>query len=113
MDKELVEIREATDPPDSEEARRWTRSNRRDKIGEPCLFQSEPAPLGKLAPTAGDDESWRGEMVMFTQHKMCSEVVRCPPIEKRRGIGAEFVQQIAELCALDRVKPLVGHEQQA
>jgi hypothetical protein len=41
------------------------------------------------------------------------EVVRCPRIEERRSLWAEFVQQIAELLALDGVEEQFGHVDRA
>jgi hypothetical protein len=109
MDEELVEVRDATHPSDSEEARRWPGSNGRDEICEPCLLQCEPSPFGESAPRAGDDESRRGEEVVFTQDEVGCEVVRCPRIKERRSLWAEFVQQIAELRALDGIEEQSGH----
>ena len=78
-----------------------------------CLLQCEPSPFGEPAPRAGDDESRRGEKVVFTQDEMRREVVRCPRIEERRSLRAEFVQQIAELLALDGVEEQLGHVDRA
>ncbi|HUB37620.1 MAG TPA: hypothetical protein VMA72_02085 [Streptosporangiaceae bacterium] len=40
---------------------------------------------------------------------MRDEVVRRPWVEKRRSIGAELLQEIAQLLALARVKEGTGH----
>jgi hypothetical protein len=55
------------------------------------------------------DESWRGEEVVFTQDELRRDVMGCPGIEERRGLWAEFVQQIAELLALDTVEKQISH----
>ncbi len=78
MDEELVEVREATHPSDSEEAGWWPGANGRDQICEPCPLQCEASSLGEAAPSAGDDETRRGLKVMFTQDEVRSEVVSGP-----------------------------------
>ena len=109
VDEELVEVREATHPSDVEEARWWPGSNGRDEIGEPRLSQCEPSSFREPAPRARDDESRRGEKVVFTQDEVGREVVRCPRIEQRRRMWSELFQQFAELLALDGVEEHIGH----
>jgi len=109
MDEELVEVRDATHPSDSEEARRRPRSDGRDEIGERCLLQREPLPFGEPAPRSGDDESRCGEKVVFTQDEVGREVMGCPRIEERGSLWADLVQQIAELLALERVEEHLSH----
>jgi hypothetical protein len=46
---------------------------------------------------------------VFTQDELRRDVMGCPGIEERRGLWAEFVQQIAELLALDTVEQQVSH----
>jgi hypothetical protein len=70
-------------------------------------------PFREPAPRAGDHESRRGEKVVFTQDEVGREVVRCPWIEERRSLWADFVQQIAELLALDGVEEQFGHVDRA
>lgn len=108
MNEILVEVREATHPPDSEEARRWPGANGRDEISESCVLQGEPSPFGEPAPSAWDDETRRGEEVVFAQDEVSREVMRRPRIEERRSLWAEFVQQIAELLALDGIEEQLG-----
>ena len=50
---------------------------------------------------------------MFTQSEVGCEVVRCPRIEERGSLWAEFVQQIAQLIALDGVEKQFGHVDKA
>ena len=113
MDEELVEVRDATHPSDSEEARRWSGSNGRDEIRELCLLQRKLSPFGEPAPGAADDKSRRGQQVVFTQHEVGRQVVRCPRIEERRSPRADLVQQIAELLPLDGVEEQAGHVHRA
>jgi hypothetical protein len=111
MDEELVEVRNTTHPSDPEDCRRRTGLNSRDEIREPsCLPQSEPSSFGEPAPGAGDDESRRAQWVVFTQHEVGGEVVRRPRVENRRSSGAEFIQQVTELIALDGIEQHIGHD---
>jgi hypothetical protein len=88
-------------------------ANGRDEIGEPCFQQCEPSLFGELGPGAGDDEPRRGKKVVFTQDEVGQEVARRPRIKERRSLRAQFVQQIAELLALDGVEGHFGHGQRA
>ena len=69
--------------------------------------------FGEPAPRTRNDESRRGKGVVFTQSEVGREVVRCPRIEERGSLWAEFVQQIAKLLALDGVEEQFGHVDKA
>ena len=107
--EELVEVRDAAHPPDSEQTRRWPGSNSRNEIFERCLLPCEPTAFREAPPGAVGDEPWRGEEVMFTQDELRRDVMGCPGIEERRSLWAELVQQIAELLAFDSVEKQVSH----
>jgi hypothetical protein len=38
-----------------------------------------------------------------------SEIARRPRLEEGGGIGAEFIEQVGELCPLDGVEERIGH----
>jgi hypothetical protein len=108
MYEELVEIREATHPSDSEEAGRRPGSNGCDEICERSLLQLKLSPLGEPGPRSGDDKARRGKEVVFTQHEVSREVMRCPRIDERRSLWSDLLQQIAKLLAFDGVKVELG-----
>jgi hypothetical protein len=69
--------------------------------------------FGEPALRTRDDESRGGKGVVFTQSEVGRKVVRCPWIEERGSLRAEFVQQIAKLLALDGVEEQFGHVDKA
>jgi enamine deaminase RidA (YjgF/YER057c/UK114 family) len=109
MDEELVEVRTPTHPSNPEEAPRWSRTNVCDEVRKRCLLQCEPSSLGEPAPRARDDESRCGDRVVLTQDEVGRDVVCRPRIEERRCVRTEFVQQIAELFALDGIEEHLSH----
>jgi hypothetical protein len=109
VDEELVEVRGAAHPSGAEEACRWPGPDLGDETCEHCRLHCEPPPLGEPAPGAGKDEPRGSKQVVFTQEEVRGEVVGSPGVEERRSLWAEFVQQIAELLALDGIEEHVGH----
>lgn len=109
MDEELVEVRKATHPPNSEGSRRWPGSNGRDEILERCLLQPEPSSLGEPTPRTRYDQSRRGDEVVFTKDEMRRDVTRGPRIKECRSLWAKLDQQVAELASLDGVKEQLSH----
>jgi hypothetical protein len=90
-----------------------TGSNGCDELCARCLVRGEPSPFGEAAPRARDDESRRGEQVMFAQHEVGGKVARCPPIEQRRSLWAELIHQIAQRRPLGGVEEHSGHVDRA
>ena len=108
MHEELVEVREASNPPDAEECPRWPGSDGRDEIGERRLLQRAPSPFGESAPRSGDDQSGRGEQIALPEDEVGHEVMRRPPVEQGRGLGTELVEKVAQLktfLSVERERP--------
>src|SRR5262249_48862722 len=89
MDEKLVEVRESTYRPESEEAGRRAGSNHGDECVEVALFHRGPPPFSEPPPRAGNHQPRSGEVVVFAEDEMCGEVTRRPRAEERRRVRAQ------------------------
>jgi hypothetical protein len=109
MDEELVEVREPAHPLDAEEARRRSRSDRRDKRCEIARRERSSSSFGEAAPGAGKDEPRSCKRIVLAEDEVRSEIAGRPRLEERRCVGTELVEQVDELCSLSGVEVWVGH----
>jgi hypothetical protein len=65
--------------------------------------------FGEAAPRTGHHEPRSRGVIAFAQHQVRSEIARRPRLEEGRGVGAEFIEQVGELCPLDSVEERIGH----
>ena len=110
VDEVLVEVGHGADPADAEHPRGWARA---DPLDEPLELSSfcEPHPtsLGEPLEPPGQDEAGAGQEIVLTQHEVGGEVLGGPAREKRRSIGPEFLEQIAQRPALLRIQRKITH----
>jgi hypothetical protein len=109
VDEELVEVRETAHPSDAKEARRWSRSDCRNKPGETPRRECPSSLFGEAAPCAGQHEPGCGEMVVLAQDEVRGEIAGRPRGQEGWCLGAQFFEQVAELCSLDGVEERIGH----
>ena len=109
MDEELVEVREPAHPLDAEEARRRSRSDRRDQPGEVARRERPSSSFSKAGPCTGKDKSGSSEMVVLAEDEVRGEVAGRPRLEERRCFGPELVEKVDELCSLNGVEDRVCH----
>jgi len=108
VDKELVEVGKPAHPSDAEEAWRRSRSDRR---AEPCEVRERErssSSFSQATPCTGQDKSGAGEVLALAKDQVRGEIAGRPRLNERRCLGAELVEQVAELRSLDGVKEL-GH----
>ena len=111
VDEELVEIR----------SMERTHPMRKNPIGGPDRICStsavkfvrstnlDPATLGEPPERTGQDETWSGDGIVFSQHKVRGQIVRGPAVEQGGHRWAELEEQIAELTALLRIQRNTSH----
>lgn len=109
VDEELVEVREPAHPSDAEEAWRRSRSDRRDEPGEVLQREFSSSSFSQAAPRTGQDKPGGSEVVVLAQDEVRGEIVGRPRREESRCLGAEFVEQLSQLCSLDGVEERIGH----
>jgi hypothetical protein len=109
VDEELVEVRNPTHPSDAKEARRWSGSDHRGEPSEVAERERSPSSFREAAPRTGQDEAGAGEGVVLAEDEVCGEIAGRPRLQESRRVGAELVEQVAELCSLDGVEERIIH----
>ncbi len=109
VDEELVEARNPAHPSDAEEARRRSRSDRRNEPGEVTERERSSAFFCEAPPGAAQDEPRACEGVVLAQDEVRGEIAGRPRLQEGRCLGAELVEQVGELCSLDSVEECIGH----
>ena len=96
MDEELVEVGNAPDPTDAEEARRRPRPDLIDERREVAPGQLRGTRRGQPMPPPGKNEARCREVVVLTQHEVGSEIASGPRVEQGRRVGTEFGEELAQ-----------------
>jgi hypothetical protein len=111
MNKELVEIRHRTDPPDAKEPNGRAGADPSDQPRKvPAPRQSGPAPLREPFEGTGQNQARAGDQIVFSQHEVGGEIVSSPPVEQGGNGRAELVEKITKLEALLRIQRNAGHK---
>jgi hypothetical protein len=106
VNEELVEVGTPAHPPDTEEARRGSRSDRRGEPGKILARHGSSSLFGQTAPRTGQDKPGAGEIIMLPEHQVRGDITGRPRLEERRRLGTELVEQVAELFPLHGVEEL-------
>lgn len=109
VDKELVEIGKSPHSTEAEETSWRPRSDRGNEPGKVLARECCSSSFREAAPPTGHREPRCREVVAFAEHQVGSEIARRPRLEEGRCIGAEFIEQVGELCPLDGVEERIGH----
>src|SRR5262245_21796970 len=100
MHEELVQIREPAHPPDREVATRPGPDTRDENPGG-AVPPRHPAAVGEPGPTGGDEGGGGGEVGRFGEDGEARGVGGWSRGQESRRVRSEFVEQIAELLALE------------
>lgn len=109
VDEEFVEVRKPAHPSDAEQPWRRPRSDRRN---EPCKVpqrERRSSSFSEATPSTRQDKPGASEVVMLAEDEVRREIAGRPRLKESRCLGTELVEQVAELCSLDRVKEHIGH----
>ncbi len=111
MNKELVEIRHGTDPPDAKEPDGRPGPDPRDQPRKvPAPRQSGPAPFREPSERTRQNKAGTGDQIVLSQHEVSREILRGPAVEHGGNGRAELVEEITKLEALLRIQPNAGHK---
>jgi hypothetical protein len=104
MNKELVEVRESSDPPDAEEADGRAGPDPGDEPSEViALGQSHPVLLGELLEGSRENEARSSNQIALSQNEVGGEIMSSPAVEQGWSRRAKLVQEITKLDTLLRV----------
>jgi hypothetical protein len=106
VDVELVEVRDPAYPSNPEEARRRSRSDRRNEPGAVPQRERSSSSFSKEAPGTREDQPGAGEVVVLAKDEVRGEITGGPRPKESRGLGTEPVEQVAELCSLHGSKSI-------
>jgi hypothetical protein len=109
VNEEFVEVRELADPPDAEGAWRRSRSNRRGESRKFPQGERASSSFSETAPRTRQNKPRASEVVVLAEDEVRGKIPRRPRIEQGWRIGADLVEQVAELCSLDGVEERIGH----
>lgn len=67
------------------------------------------SPFGEAAPTTGQDEPGACEAIEIAEGQVRGEVPGHPRLEESWCVGAELIEQVAQLCSLGSVEEQPDH----